>query len=549
MFKSDIKNFLLLIFLILLYSTSYTQTISISGSVKDIITNAPIENAKVEIREINSGVTDSVFTDLTGNWQYQFLVSNIGSEQITPAGFQVFQNFPNPFNPSTKINFSVPSAENITITVHNILGELIDKKSATLNPGNYSIDWFSKGSAGVYIYTISYRNYTQTKKMIQLDGGNGIGLGDIHQGISHSIVNKTNESSIPIEIVITKLGYAADTISTIVVGGEIISSASQTVHSKYTLIDLHNDVLEVMVGDPNYHLKDLHSYNHTDIPRLILGGVDVQFFSIWVSPTTYTNYYDQAIVMRDLFFSELFANPTKIAQATTMQQALNLNSQGKIAAVIGVEGGHHIENSFDKLYTLYNSGMRYLTITWNNSTDWAIAASDSRTLTDGLTEFGRQVIRKLDSLGVIIDVSHVGIKTIQDILEVTQNPIIASHSGVRALRNSTRNLYDWQIQDIAKSGGVIGIVFYPPFLVSPTPAYISDVIKHIDYIVNLVGVDYVAIGSDFDGIGTNVVKGLEDVSKFPDLTLALLQNGYTELEVAKIMGGNFKRVFKQVCKN
>jgi membrane dipeptidase len=351
------------------------------------------------------------------------------------------------------------------------------------------------------------------------------------------------------EIIITKFSYASDTTIVDVAGGENFSSFLQTVHSKYTLIDLHNDVLEVMVGDPSYHLADFHTYNHTDIPRLQQGGVDVQFFSIWVSESDYTNYFQQALVMRDLFYTELAANTSTIEQATTMNQALQLNEQNKIAAVIGVEGGHHIENSLDKIDTLYNAGMRYLTITWNNSTSWAISAKDSRTLVQGLSNFGRDVIRKLDSLGVIIDVSHVGIRTISDILAVTQNPIIASHSGARAIRDHYRNLYDDQIQAIANNGGVIGIVFYPPFLASPTPAYISDVIAHIDHIVNLVGTDHVAIGSDFDGIGTNVVVGLEDVTKYPDLTLALLQHGYTELEVAKFLGGNFRRVFEQVCSN
>lgn len=385
--------------------------------------------------------------------------------------------------------------------------------------------------------------------MIQLDGGNGIGLGEIRSGIS----NRYNKNFlIPlynVEIVITKFSYAADTTISDISGGESFSSFLQTIHSKYTLIDLHNDVLEVMIDDPNYHLADLHDYNHTDIPRLQLGGVDVQFFSVWVNPNTYTNYFDQALVMRDLFYSELAANTSTIEQATTIDQALQINEQNKIAAVIGVEGGHHIEESIDKLVQLYNAGMRYLTITWNNSVSWAISASDTRTTTQGLNTFGRQVIRTLDSLGVIIDVSHVGIKTIQDILLETSNPIIATHSGARAIRNHTRNLYDSQIEDIANSGGVVGIVFYPPFLTSNPPAYISDVIQHIDYIVNLVGTDHVAIGSDFDGIGTNVVIGLEDVSKYPDLTLALLQHGYTELEVAKFLGGNFKRVFEQVCGN
>ncbi len=548
MFKSEMKNLLLLTIFILSYSVANSQTFSISGNVKDKITNAPIENAKVELRKLSSGITDSVFTDLSGNWQYQFLLSNIQNEKTSPNDFQVYQNFPNPFNPSTKISFYIPSSEHINITVHNILGELVDQKSAFLNSGNYSIDWFGKGSAGVYIYTISFRSYTQSKKMIQLDGGNGVGLGEIRQGMSNVSTNKSIESSIPVEIVITKLGYAADTTNTTVVGGENFSSALQTVHAKYTLIDLHNDVLEVMVTDPNYHLKDLHSYNHTDIPRLIMGCVDIQFFSIWVSEANYTNHFEQAIVMRDLFYDELAENSQSIAQATTLDEAMQINSQGKIAAVIGVEGGHHIENSLDKLDSLYKSGMRYLTITWNNSTSWAISAKDSRTLVQGLSNFGRDVIRRLDSLGVIIDVSHVGIRTIRDILEVTKNPIVATHSGARAIHDHYRNLYDDQIQAIAANGGVIGVVFYPYFLNGTSNSSIDDVIKHIDHIVSLVGTDYVAIGSDFDGIGVTPF-GLEDVSKYPNLTLALLQHGYTELEVAKFLGGNFKRVFKQVCKN
>lgn len=548
MFKSEMKNLLLLTIFILSSTVANSQTFSISGNVKDKITNAPIENAKVELRELSSGITDSVFTDLSGNWQYQFLLSNIENGKTSPNDFQVYQNFPNPFNPSTKINFYIPSSEHINITVHNILGELVDQKLAFLNSGNYSIDWFGKGSAGVYIYTISFRSYSQSKKMIQLDGGNGVGLGEIRQGMSNVSTNKSIESSIPVEIVITKLGYAADTTNTTVVGGENFSSALQTVHSKYTLIDLHNDVLEVMVTDPNYHLKDLHSYNHTDIPRLIMGGIDVQFFSIWVSEANYTNHFEQAIVMRDLFYDELAENSQSIAQATTLDEAMQINSQGKIAAVIGVEGGHHIENSLDKLDSLYKSGMRYLTITWNNSTSWAISAKDSRTLVQGLSNFGRDVIRRLDSLGVIIDVSHVGIRTIRDILEVTKNPIVATHSGARAIHDHYRNLYDDQIQAIAANGGVIGVVFYPYFLNGTSNSSIDDVIKHIDHIVSLVGTDYVAIGSDFDGIGVTPF-GLEDVSKYPNLTLAILQHGYTELEVAKFLGGNFKRVFKQVCKN
>lgn len=541
------KKYFLFILVILINLLNYAQTISFSGNVKDVINNSPIENAKVQIKNLDTGIADSVFTDAIGNWQYNFVTAVYGNPDFIPNDLQVYQNFPNPFNPSTKIGFFIPTNENVTISVHNILGELIDEKSTFLSAGNYFVNWFSKGSAGVYFYTISYRNQSLTKKMIQLDGGNGIGLGEIYTGVSINLTKNNSTASTPIEIVITKFAYAADTIISNINGSEYFSTYLQTIHSKYTLIDLHNDVLEVMVSDPNYHLADLHTYNHTDIPRLQMGGVDVQFFSIWVSPTAYTNYFDQALVMRDIFYSELASNTSTIEQATTLQQALQINNQNKIAAVIGVEGGHHIEESMDKLLQLYNAGMRYLTITWNNSTNWAISAKDPRTLTQGLSEFGRQVIRKLDSLGVIIDVSHVGIKTIQDILAVTTNPIVATHSGARSVYNHYRNLYDSQIQDIAKSGGVVGVVFYPYFLNGSSNSSIDDVLKHIDHIVRLVGTNYVAIGSDFDGIEVTPT-GLEDVTKFPDLTLALLQHGYTEPEVAKFLGGNFKRVFEKVCK-
>ncbi len=540
------KKFLYL-FILSFSLTLSAQTISLTGNIKDLKDNFPIEYAKVNIKNISTGFIDSVFSDALGNWQYNLITTAVEKGNLFPNDFQLYQNFPNPFNPSTKIGFSIPKDENVTISVHNVLGERIDEKTSFLNAGNYTIDWFSKGSAGIYFYTISFGNQSLTKKMVQLDGGYGQGLGEIKNGVTINTKKSSLESDINIEIVITKFVYATDTIAMNVNSDHYFNTYLQTVHSKYTLIDLHNDVLEQMIADPSYHLKDLHNYNHTDIPRLQLGGVDVQFFSVWVSPTAYTNYYQQALAMKDLLNSELNSNTESISQATTMQKALEINNQGKIAAVIGVEGGHSIENSLDNLITLYDSGMRYLTITWNNSTDWAISAKDARSETQGLSDFGKQVIRTLDSLGVIIDISHTGIKTIQDILAVTKNPIIATHSGARGVYNHYRNLYDWQIQDIANTGGVIGVVFYPYFLNGSSKSSIDDVIKHIDYIVNLVGTDYVAIGSDFDGIEVTPT-GLEDVTKFPDLTEALLKHGYTEMEVAKFLGGNFRRVFETVCK-
>lgn len=520
---------------------------TITGLVKDKISLQPIANVKVEVTNLTSGLKDSVFTNSSGQWQFNLLTDV--EDEILLNNFFVYQNFPNPFNPSTKIQFSLKNPDNVEILIHNILGELVDYKRQYLNSGFYSIEYTAKGSAGIYFYTIKTNSATVTKKMIQLDGkGNGTGLKDIQMigNVSGNSINKSTANTY--KIVYSKNSHLSDSVQLSLNGGESLMMLLRSYHSSTVLIDLHNDILERLVNDTSYHLKHRHNYNHTDIPRLQDGGVDVQFFSVWVSPTQYTNYFQQAQVMLNIFNSELSQNTNTIAQATNWYEADSLIQQNKIATVIGVEGGHHIENSIDKLISFYNSGMRYMTITWNNSTDWAVSAQDSRSTTVGLSDFGRQVIRTMDSLGIIIDVSHTGIKTIQDILQVTQNPIIATHSGARALRNHYRNLYDWQIQDIANSGGVIGIVFYPYFLNGTSNASINDVIAHIDYIKNLVGIDYVAIGSDFDGIEV-VPLGLEDTSKFPNLTEALFERGYSREDIDKILYKNFKRVFEQVCGN
>jgi membrane dipeptidase len=546
------KNYVLLVGLIVIAFTALEITAiyaqSLSGNVKDANTNANISASKVQIKNLDNGITDSVFTNSTGNWYYTLITSVEDDDLIIPNSLVVDQNFPNPFNPSTRIQFSIPYDETVEISVHNILGELIDHKALFLTSGNYSIDWLSKGSAGVYFYTIKMGSQSVTKKMIQLDGGNGTGLADFKSGIINYTKRSPKLKSVTLEIVVSKLGYVPDTTVTEISGNQFLQSYIVSVHSNSLMIDLHNDVIDVMISDPSYNFSIWNNYNHTDIPRLQAGGVDIQFFSLWVNPNTYTNHYDHTITMVNEFISIMTDNPDAIQQAYAMNEAITINQQGKIAAIIGVEGGHSIENSLEKLENLFNLGMRYMTITWNNSLDWAIAHNHPNTLTQGLSEFGRSVIRTMDSLGIVIDVSHVGIKTIQDILEETTNPIIASHSGVRAITNNSRNLYDWQIQDIANSGGVIGIVFYPNFLTGTNSATINNVIQHIDHIVNLVGIDYVAIGSDFDGIGRTPV-GLENVSKFPNLTLALLEHGYSISDVKKILGENAKRVFDEVVSN
>jgi len=521
----------------------------ISGNVSDLLTTRNMHSVMVEITNVSSEIKDTLYTDPLGNWSYQ--ITSVENVQL-PKLFNVDQNYPNPFNPSTNISFSINESEKVTIIIHDILGRVVDRKEYTLQKGSYKIKYEGVGSAGIYFYTIRTLKKSITKKMIQLDGSSGVGLTNLHSIAFRSTSNLPKVNDTEIRIVFSKFAYVNDTLNVYINGGENFATTLEPFHFNATLVDLHNDILErIFMEDPNYNIGEYNTKFETDIPRLKLGGVDLQFFAAWVSPSAYAGrYFSTTVDMIQKLNYEAVLNANDFSRTNNYESSMSAINQNKIAAVIGVEGGHSIENSMDKLVQLYDMGMRYLTITWNNSTDWAISAAHDSTSTIGLSEFGRDVIRKMDSLGIIIDVSHTGIKTISDILEVTQNPIMATHSGVRAIKNHSRNLYDNQIQSIANSGGVIGIVFYPPFIGDADgdgDSDIDDVIAHIDYIVNLVGIEHVALGSDFDGTGGYLVEGLSDVTKFPDLTLALLNHGYSQAEVRKILGDNFLRIFKQVC--
>lgn len=317
----------------------------------------------------------------------------------------------------------------------------------------------------------------------------------------------------------------------------------QKIHKDAIVVDMHNDLLS---KSKNYDWSIKNKSNHTDIPRLIKGGIDVQFLAIWVSPRV-KKPYERGLEYAKLFYRRCEENENKVGIAKKYDDVINLNKNGKIALILCVEGGNVIEGDVKKLIEFYNLGARYLTITWNKSYDWAYSSKDKNSKKEGLSSKGKKIIQTMDSLGMIIDISHTGSKTIDDILKITKNPIIASHSGSYTLRPHYRNLTDDQIKAIAKTGGVIGVNFCGPFLVESGAATVKDVVNHIDYIVKLVGVDYVGLGSDFDGILTTP-KGLEDVSKYPAITKELLNRGYSETDIKKILGGNVLRVFKTVCK-
>ena len=538
------------LFIVFLFMFEEIHASNIGGKVIDQNSSDPIDRAEIIIVEKEISFRDTVYSDVEGNWDFE-VITGI-EENFLPDDFLVRQNYPNPFNPSTNIEFQIPHSGNVDILIHNILGELLDYQSQSVSAGSYSVKWNGAASAGVYFYTIKFANASITKKMIQLDGGNGKGgLTQIKSGVGNFPKKRNFKSANPkrFEIIISKFAYVPDTLEVEVSGGEFFETTLETIHSRAFLFDLHNDVLEVMASDPGYNFGEWNDINHTDLPRMKAGGIDAQFFAGWVSPYQFPgNPNKRALEMIGIFNQTMNGYPG-LEQAFDYEDVLEINENGKIAGLLAIEGGHAIENDLNKLKEFYELGVRYMTITWNNSVDWAVSAQDDRSESVGLSEFGREVIRTMDSLGMIIDVSHTGIKTIEDILEVTNKPVIATHSGVRSLRDHYRNLYDDQIIKIANSGGVIGVVFYPPFLTDGRTASIGTVIKHINYIVDLAGIDHVAVGSDFDGIGTNTVSRLDEVSDFPVLTEALLKSGYSRKDVEKILGGNVLRVLKQAAGN
>ena len=527
---------------ILLPACAFAQSINLSGIVRDRQTLAPLDSALVEIiNPVNPLERYSVRTSPAGLWSLSLGVEDAG----LPAGFALEQNYPNPFNPSTTIGFTLPRTGEVQVSVHNILGQLLDQKAFSLSAGTHSIAWTSAGAAGVLFYTVEFGGTRITRKMIQLDGGAGGGLGEVTtNGLRGEPSGPAGTTAAAYTIIASKLVYMPDTMQ--VAGSGVVDFDLETVHRRAFVFDLHNDVMEKAIL--GYQIGIRNTINQSDLPRFRDGGMDAQMFALW---TNYRDsvahpYYPYTLQMADTFYAQAGRSASEIGQARTADEILQLNAEGKLAGILAVEGGHAIENNLDKLRTFYTLGARYLTITWNNTLSWAVSAADSRSTTVGLSDFGREVVRTLDSLGMLIDVSHTGIRTIWDILAVTKNPIIATHSGVRALNNHSRNLYDSQIDSIAARGGVIGVVFYPTFLSASRTATIDTVIRHIDYIKNRVGVDYIAIGSDFDGIET-VPVGLEDVSKLPNLTAALLRRGYSISDLFKILGGNALRVFRKVC--
>lgn len=370
---------------------------------------------------------------------------------------------------------------------------------------------------------------------------------------------------------------------------QAMTQSFQKIHDKAIVVDTHNDILMKAVDLGLVFDKDLTGKTHSDLDRWKKGGLDVQVFSVYCDGDA-KNPYAYANREMDSLDAVVARNPDKIVKVYNYSELTKAVKQHKIAAMFGVEGGHMIEDDLSKLDTLYKRGARYLTLTHNIAPSWATSAADETSGAalshKGLTNFGRQVVQHMNELGMLIDVSHAGEQTFWDVIKLTTKPIIASHSSVYAITPHRRNLKDDQIKAIANNGGVIQVNFNPGFIdsgfdkkemiflknhaaendsliksgmqdyyavdylyrkykdeVRDIRPPLSMLIDHIDYIVRLVGVDYVGLGSDFDGI-TITPQQLDDVTDYPLITKALKERGYSKKDITKILGGNFLRVLK-----
>jgi len=368
---------------------------------------------------------------------------------------------------------------------------------------------------------------------------------------------------------------------------------AREVHDRAIVIDTHADTTQRLIFDPKFNIAERHGDGNIDIPRMRDGGMDALFFSIWVpsevtGPIAVKRAFDQIDAVREA----VRQHPDALMLATTAADVRKAASEKKIAALMGVEGGHMIDDDIRQLRNFAALGVRYMTLTHFKNNNWADSSTD-KPQHNGLTAFGKDVVREMNRLGMMIDISHVADKTFFDVLALTTAPVIASHSSSRVIANHPRNMTDEMMKALARNGGVIMINYHAGFLseefrvaaekehgdvVTAMSAMSKKcggneacttmeseridhelmakgtlpkvgwekIVEHIDHAVKVAGADHVGLGSDFDG--ATMPLGMEDVSKLPKITEALLAKGYTPQDVTKILGGNILRVMEAVEK-
>jgi len=386
------------------------------------------------------------------------------------------------------------------------------------------------------------------------------------------------------------LCFAGGVVMSAVSRGDDIEARARTLHFASIVVDTHDDTTQRFL-DGDFDLLPRNRSGSIDIPRMKEGGLGAIFFSIWIpSKITGPDAVKHALDQIDAVREQARKHPKEMALATTAAEVREARKNGKIAALMGVEGGHMIASDLSVLRSFAALGVRYMTLTHSGNDEWADSSTD-KAAHNGLTEFGKDVVREMNRLGMMVDISHVSDKTFYDALEVSKAPLIASHSSCRAICDAPRNMMDQMIRDLAAKGGVIQINYHVGFLSQEfrdaekadpeinkaiaaevekrcgdkegcqliegekiTREYAdkgklprvdwTKIIEHIDHAVKIGGVEHVGLGSDFDG--ANMPYGMEDASKLPKITGALLRKGYSEGDVRKILGENTLRVMTEV---
>ena len=358
------------------------------------------------------------------------------------------------------------------------------------------------------------------------------------------------------------------------------------------VLDLHDDTTQMML-DEHYNLAERHTFGQVDIPRMRAGHVGGLFLSIWTDSERYTPVESirRALEEIDAVKRETAAHPSDLMAATTAADAIEAHRRGRIAIFMGLEGGHMIDSDLAILRTYYALGVRYMTLTHTTNTPWA-DSSGAKPEHNGLTDFGRAVVREMNRVGMMVDISHVSDKTFDDVIATSTAPVIASHSSCRALAAAPRNMTDDMLRALAKNGGVVHINFYEGFLDSDfarrfaglkeedeeqkavddrAPKFgdrtsvgpeerkiearrnaklgripLSRLLDHFEHAVKIAGIDHVGLGSDFDGADAAFPAGMEDISQMPDLVAGLMDRGFSDDDILKILGGNTLRVMKAV---
>jgi membrane dipeptidase len=382
--------------------------------------------------------------------------------------------------------------------------------------------------------------------------------------------------------------------------GSRVSPRARAIHDSAIVVDTHADTPQRFL-DENFDIgsTDPKDIGHISLNKAHAGNLGAEFFSIWVDPEINKGHFAQhTLDLIDSVYQQAARHPDRMIMAFSVEDIERAHKQKKLAALMGIEGGHSIENDIHLLRDFYRLGVRYMTLSWSNTNEWADSSGDINDAEiqhhNGLTDFGKQVVLEMNRLGMMVDISHVADKTFWDAIATSKAPLIASHSSARALTNAPRNMTDDMLRAVAKNGGVVNVNFFSGFLDQnywnadqaqakaqaagihdyleklraegkqvtfadedqitrewvakiPRPPF-TALIDHIDHIAKVAGVDHVGLGSDFDGVSGATPVGMDSAADLPKITQALLDRGYSADDIRKVLGGNTLRVFGEVEK-